>query len=110
MWKIENFIIFCLCLLFVFLFHNCAPLAKKGSFEEIGIKVFGSESPQENGEEGDEGKEDNKEDNKDTTNEGDGDKEDDEDKNGEDDIEPVGKEFDGSETPEAGNTPITRKL
>ena len=111
--KIRVFIFCCLCFLFVFLFYNCAPLAEPGSFKTTDINVLNSESPKGNA--GD------KDANSNNNEEGEGDKDEDQGDNDEnenqdpeedenDTAEPIGEEFNGSETQEVGGTPITRGL
>lgn len=109
MGKVKFIVFLSLCFLFVLFFHNCAPLTEQGNFKEAGVNVFNSGSPttqekvndDNNGEEEkeDDGSEGNDEENNDL-----------DDEDTETPAEPIGEEFDGSETPEGGGTPVTRGL
>ncbi len=117
MWKNRIFIFLSICLFFGFLFHNCAPLAEQGGFQDPKISIFNSETPKKNNQDNDEEGDDEEGDDEEEGDEEEGDdkenddKEDDEDsdeeeskddKSGND--EP-GPEFFDSETAETGSPP-----
>ena len=107
--KLKIFVGFFSCILFIFLLHSCSPLAEEGKFESNKVNILTSKlSQQPEKPDSEEKEEDNSEE------EGDNEEEEEEDNNEEEndalDVEPVGQEFDGSETPEAGDHPITRDL
>ena len=121
--KTSVFIFLSICLFFVFLFQNCAPLTEQGGFKETQVSVFSAGNPNnknteetkdkenENEEEKDEEEEEKKEESKD---EEEGKKEEGEKKDEETDNKPntndPGEEFFNSETEEKGPAPITRRL
>ncbi len=121
--KTRVFIFLSICLFFVFLFHNCAPLTEQGGFKETQVSVFSvgnpnnknteetkdKESENKEEKEGEEKDDEEKEDE-----EKEGEEKDDEEKEGEEDNKPStndpGEEFFDSETEEKGPNPITRRL
>ena len=110
MWKVKTFTFVCLFFLFILLFHNCAPLTEQGNFKEADINVFNSEDPgTQPGADNDDGTGDEERDDETDTTKDETDTTKDDKDNDEPD-EPIGEEFDGSETPESGGTPITRGL
>ena len=108
MGKVKFIVFLSLCFLFVLSFHNCAPLTEQGNFKEAGINVFNSESPTTRAKVNDDNnaEEEKKDDGSDNDEEND----DPDDEDTETPAEPIGEEFDGSETPEEGGTPVTRGL
>lgn len=110
--RLKVFIFFCLGFLFTLFFYNCAPLTEQGNFKETDINVFNSENPGTKPSDDDTEDEDDDQEKEPPPAEDDDEddeEEDDEEEDDEDD-EPIGEEFDGSETPESGGTPITRGL
>lgn len=113
MYLIKNIFLLFLFLLFCFFFHNCAPLVAKGGFVEGGITVSGAASTDDTDDDEDDDENDDTGDSDgggagdDDEDEDDNDDEDDED---DEDEEPIGEEFDGTETEEGGRAPVTRSL
>ena len=103
---IKNIFLLFLFSFFCFFFHNCAPLVAEGGFVKGGITVSSAASEDDTDDDDGGGEGDGGDGEGDGDGDGDGDDDDDDD-NAE---EPVGEEFDGSETEEGGRAPITRSL
>ena len=101
------------------LFYNCAPLAEKGNFIDESIKITGFDSQNDdnsgdndNSDDNDSSNDNDNSDDNDSSNDNDNSDDNDSsnDNDNNDNKEPVGEEFEGSQTPEAGPAPITRSL
>ena len=101
------------------MFHNCAPMAESGSFQNPSINISNSETPKAStngdgsttsngGGDGDGGSDGDGDGGNDDDGGSDGDGGDDDD--GDDNKKPKGPEFTGTESEETGKTPITRGL
>lgn len=118
MWNNHIFIFLSICLFFGFLFHNCAPLAEQGGFQETQISIFSSgkpknpnNKPDDNGEEEDEDeKDEDEEKDEKEKNDDDNEDEDEDEKEKEKTTDKPGPEFFDSETDETGSAPVTRGL
>ncbi|MDE0119386.1 MAG: hypothetical protein OXM55_05200 [Bdellovibrionales bacterium] len=109
-----------ICFILAVIFHNCAPLAESGSFQNPSISVSNSKTPK-NSTNGDGSATDNGEADSDGGTDGDGETDGDggtdgdgetdgDGGNDEDNKTPKGPEFTGTESEETGQAPITRGL